>query len=61
MEVGCAMGCVFVGRGGGETGGSILFLYHCPVEDEEEEEEDEDGAGRLRRCWLTGMPRCTAR
>jgi hypothetical protein len=42
----------------------IPSLYCCPVEDDAEEEDDEedDAVGRfLRRCWLCGMPRCTAR
>jgi hypothetical protein len=36
----------------------ILSLYsrNYPVD-----EEDEDVVGRLRRCWLRGMPRCTER
>jgi hypothetical protein len=37
---------------------SLYYYYPVAVEDD----NDEDGGGRLlRRCWLCGMPRCTAR
>jgi hypothetical protein len=43
---------------------STLPPLSYSVDDEEDDEDDEEDGrmGRLlRRCWLCGMPRCTAR
>jgi hypothetical protein len=38
----------------------LCFAIYCAVDDDGD--EDEEAVGRLlRRCWLTGMPRCADR